>query len=81
MFFNKKRKVVVEYGITSNIDGVKFPPVVIDGHHWGDDFEIYKGDILTHDDGMHGEVPVTFHQAFLETRLTDEQLLRKYKNQ
>ena len=80
-FLNPKRRVVVEHNIMSNIDGEKFDPIVIDGNHWGADFDLYNGDTLIHDDGECVGIPVTFHQTFLETRLTDEQLLRKYKNQ
>jgi hypothetical protein len=79
--FNPKRQVVIEHNITSNIDGERFAPVVIDGSYWGADFDTFNGDTLIHDDGEYGNIPVTFHQTFLETRLTDEQLLRKYKNQ
>lgn len=87
MFFNifnifkPKRRVVVEHNITSNMNGEKFDPVVIDGSYWGSDFDRYKKEkYLIHDDGMYGNIPVTFYQSFLETRLTDEQLLHKYRN-
>jgi hypothetical protein len=80
-FLQPKRQVVVEHNITSNIDGERFPPVVIDGSFWGSDFDTFNGDTLIHDDGEYGKIPVTFHQTFLTTRMTDEQLLRKYKNQ
>jgi hypothetical protein len=80
-FLKPKRQVVIEHNITSNIDGEKFPPVVIDGSYWGADFDTFNGDTLIHDDGEYGNIPVTFHQTFLTTRMTDEQLLRKYKNQ
>lgn len=79
-FLQPKRRVVIEHNITSNIDGEKFPPVVIDGCFWGSDFDTFNGDTLIHDDGEYGKIPVTFHQTFLTTRLTDEQLLRKYRN-
>ena len=79
-FLKPKRRVVIEHNITSNIDGEKFAPVVIDGSYWGSDFDIFNGDTLIHDDGEYGNIPVTFHQTFLETRSTDEQLLRKYRN-
>lgn len=80
-FLQPKRQVVIEHNITSNIDGERFPPVVIDGSFWGSDFDTFNGDTLIHDDGEYGKIPVTFHQTFLTTRMTDEQLLRKYKNQ
>jgi hypothetical protein len=80
-FLQPKRQVVIEHNITSNIDGEKFAPVVIDGSFWGSDFDTFNGDTLIHDDGEYGKIPVTFHQTFLTTRMTDEQLLRKYKNQ
>jgi hypothetical protein len=79
-FLNPKRKVVIEHNITSNIDGERFAPVVIDGHHWGADFDLYNGDTLIHDDGMYGNIPVTFHQTFLTTSKSDELLLHKYRN-
>lgn len=82
--FNPKRRVVIEHNITCNLNGEKFPPVVIDGCFWGSDFDRYNGDTLIHDDGEYDcgyyKIPVTFHQTFLTTRKTDEQLLRKYKN-
>ena len=80
-FLQPKRQVVIEHNITSNIDGEKFAPVIIDGSYWGADFDTFNGDTLIHDDGEYGKIPVTFHQTFLTTRMTDEQLLRKYKNQ
>ena len=80
-FLKPKRQVVIEHNITSNIDGERFAPVVIDASYWGADFDIYNGYTLIHSDGECGNIPVTFHQTFLTTRLTDEQLLRKYKNQ
>lgn len=30
--------------------------------------------------GMYGDIPVTFHQTFLTTRLSDEKLLHNYEN-
>jgi hypothetical protein len=80
-FLKPKRQVVIEHNITSNIDGERFAPVVIDGSYWDADFDTFNGDTLIHDDGEYGNIPVTFHQTFLTTRMTDEQLLRKYKNQ
>ena len=79
-FLKPKRRVVIEHNITSNIDGEKFAPVVIDGHHWGADFDLYNGGHVVFEDGECSGIPVTFHQTFLTTRMTDEQLLRKYKN-
>lgn len=78
--FNPKRRVVIEHNITSNIDGEKFAPVIIDGCFWGSDFDLYDGETLIHDDGEYGNIPVTFHQTFLTTRLSDEKLLHKYRN-
>jgi len=80
MFFNKKRKVVVEHQISSNIDGEKFGPVIIDGKHFGGDFDEYENETLLHDDGMYGDIPVSFMQTFLTTRLSDEKLLHKFRN-
>ena len=79
-FINPKRKVVVEHNITSNIDGEKFSPVIINGSHFGEDFDRYQGETHIHNDGMYGNIPVTFHQTFLTTRLSDEKLLHKYRN-
>lgn len=78
--FNTKRRVVIEHNITSNIDGEKFAPVIINGSHFGEDFDRFNGETHIHDDGVYGDIPVTFHQTFLTTRLSDEKLLRKYKN-
>lgn len=80
LFINPKRRVVIEHNITSNIDGEKFAPVIIDGFHFGEDFDKYENETLLHDDGMHGDIPVTFHQTFLTTRLSDEKLLRQFKS-
>jgi hypothetical protein len=79
-FINPKRKVVVEHNITSNIDGEKFSPVIINGSHFGEDFDRYQGETHIHNDGVYGNIPVTFHQTFLTTRLSDEKLLHKYRN-
>ena len=81
MFFtNPKRRVVVEHQISSNIDGEKFGPVIIDGRHFGEDFDKYNGETHLHDDGMYGDIPVSFMQTFLTTRLSDEKLLHKFRN-
>lgn len=79
-FINPKRKVVVEHNITSNIDGEKFSPVIINGSHFGEDFDRYQGETHIHNDGVYGNIPVTFHQTFLTTRLSDEKLLHKFRN-
>lgn len=81
MFFNNpKRRVVVEHQISSNIDGEKFPPVIINGSHFGEDFDKYENETLLIDDGMYGDIPVSFMQTFLTTRLSDEKLLHKFRN-
>ena len=63
-----------------NSDGEKFTPVIIDGSHFGDDFDRFNGETHVHDDGMYGDISVTFHQTFLTTRLSDEKLLHKFRN-
>ncbi len=79
-FINPKRQVVIEHNITSNENGEKFDPVIIEGSHFGSDFDRFNGETHIHDDGMYGNIPVTFHQTFLTTRLSDQKLLHKFRN-
>ena len=80
MNIQDERRIVIEHNITSNSDGKKFAPVIIDGSHFGDDFNRFDGETHIHDDGMCGDTPVTFHQTFLTTHLSDEELLHKFNH-
>ena len=81
------RNVVIEHNIIGRESGDKLPAVVIDGAEWGDDFdnlahpdpETPATDVL--DEGFDSATNqwVTYHQTFLRTDKTDEQLLEEYK--
>lgn len=74
-----KRKLVVEHNIIPlDNEGGVFPSVVIDGKNWGDDFDYFCGETgTTYTNEGHDPKtgrPVHYHQTFLVTELTDEQL-------
>jgi hypothetical protein len=81
------RNVVIEHNIVGRESGDKLPAIVIDGAEWGSDFDrLAHPDPETpstdvHDEGFNRPTNqwVTYHQTFLRTDKTDEQLLEEYK--
>ena len=74
------RKVVVEHKIES-VDGKTAKARVIAGENWGDDFDNLCGEgkgCTWELEGFNSEInrEVTFHQTFLRSELTDEELLQ-----
>jgi hypothetical protein len=81
------RNVVIEHNIVGRESGEKLPAIVLDGSDWGNDFNrLASPDPETpvtdvHDEGFNQPTKqwVTYHQTFLRTDKTDEQLLEEYK--
>jgi hypothetical protein len=81
------RNVVIEHNIIGRESGDKLPAAVISGVQWGDDFENFayeepeRPSTYIQDEGFNSATNqwVTYHQTFLRTDKTDEQLLEEYK--
>jgi hypothetical protein len=76
-------KRVIEHNVVANDNGEKFPAVVINGDQWGDDFEnlcemtpeVPK--TFHYTDGVCPKTgrAVTYHQTFILSDKTDEELI------
>lgn len=81
------RNLVIEHNIIGKETGDKLPSVVCDGALWGDDFENFASekpeDPVTYvlDEGFNRDTEqwITYHQTFLRTDKSDEELLAIYK--
>jgi len=80
----KYRRLVVEFGIVGKNNGKKYPTIILDGSHWGEDFDHLIGGRLLmeyfHDEGqshVDGET-VEYHQTFMLTTMSDEEILAIY---
>lgn len=72
------RKLVIEHNVLSP-QGERFPIAIIDAAEFGSDFDLFEGETHFHDDGMHGNIHVTFSQTFLTTDLSDEELKQQFQ--
>lgn len=80
------RNVVVEHDVVGRDSGDELPAIVCDGADWGEDFENYASDkpedpvTYIHDEGFNKPTQqwVTYHQTFLRTEKSDEELLDIY---
>lgn len=80
----KYRRFVVEYGIVGKNDGKRYPSIILDGLHWGEDFDhLIDGRLRMqyfHDDGIStvdGQ-PVEYNQLFMLTTMDKEEILAMY---
>jgi hypothetical protein len=84
---NTMRNLVIEHNIIGKETGEKLPTLILDGAGWGDDFDNLCSskpeDPVTdiHDEGFNQATQqwVTYHQTFLRTEKSDEELLATYK--
>ena len=80
------RNVVVEHNIIGKETGDELAAVICDGADWGEDFENFASDkpedpvTYIHDEGYSNATQqwVTYHQTFLRTEKSDEELLDIY---
>lgn len=80
------RNLVIEHNIIGKETGDELPPLICDGADWGDDFENFASDkpedpiTYIQDEGYSQATQqwVTYHQTFLRTEKSDEELLEIY---
>lgn len=81
------RNLVIEHNVIGRESGDKLPPVIIDGKHYGSDFDYFAHEeperpaTYVQDEGFNKPTNqwVTYHQTFLRTDKTNAQLLEEYK--
>ena len=81
---SKYRRLVVEFGIVGKNNGKKYPTIILDGSHWGEDFDhlidgrlrmqYFQDEGISPVDGQ----PVEYNQLFVLTTMEDEEILAIY---
>lgn len=80
------RNLVIEHNIIGKETGDELPSVICDGADWGEDFDAFASNLpedpITYeqDEGFNKATQqwVTYHQTFLRTDKSDEELLEIY---
>lgn len=80
------RNLVIEHNVIGKESGDELPTVICDGADWGDDFDAFASNLpedpitYIHDEGYNRPTQqwVTYHQTFLRTDKSDEELLDIY---
>ena len=79
----KYRRLVVEHGIVGKKNGKKYPTIILDGSHWGEDFDHLIDGRLRMQYSHEGESPVDgepveYNQLFMFTTMDKEEILALY---
>ena len=82
-YTKKFRRLVVEHGIVGKNNGKKYPTIILDGSHWGEDFDNLIDGRLRMQYFHQGESPidgepVEYNQLFMFTTMDKEEILDLY---